>query len=104
VIDPFDPGTAGGDEFDLSALATNPLVLSGVVDLQSVRYVRLIDVFGDGSLLDSAGRPIYDATGSGNGGADIDAISVIHGAVVPEPASAALCAAACGLALLRRRR
>jgi hypothetical protein len=103
-IDPFDPSAAGGDAFDLSVLAANPLVLSGAVDLQSVRYVRLVDVFGDGSLLDSAGRPIYDATGSDNGGADIDSVSVIHGAVVPEPASAALGAAACGLALLRRRR
>jgi hypothetical protein len=104
TIDPFDPAAAGGDAFDLSVLATNPSVASGAVDLQNVRFVRLIDVFGDGSLLDGAARPIYDATGSGNGGADIDSVSVIHGFVVPEPASGMLCAAVCGVALLRRRR
>jgi hypothetical protein len=103
AIDPFDPSVAGGDAFDLSALSTNPLVTSGTLDLQNVRYLRLIDVLGDGTLTDVGGRPIYDATGSGNGGADIDSVSVIHGAVLPEPGSATLFTAACGLALLRRQ-
>jgi hypothetical protein len=91
TIDPFDPTVAGGDAFDLSLLANNSLVTSGAVNLNEIRYVRLIDVKGDGSLMDdgplfgAAVNPIYDPTGDGSGGADVDAISVIHGDVLPEP-------------------
>ncbi len=76
-IDPFNPDTAGGDAFDLSDLLDHPMVQSGVVDLQNIRYIRLIDIVGDGSNLDSNGNPIYDAIDMDNG-ADIDAISVIN--------------------------
>jgi len=85
-INPFDSTVAGGDAFDLSSLGSNALVLSGKVDLNAIRYIRLIDVVGDGTLLDSVGHAIYDPTGSGSGGADIDSVAVIHGAT-PEPGS-----------------
>src|SRR5205823_13446223 len=78
TIDPFDPSAAGGDAFDLADLQNHPLVQSGLVRLNAIRYVRIIDVLGDGSLTDTLGRPIYDATGFNNS-CDIDAVSVIHG-------------------------
>jgi len=77
-INPFNPDEAGGDAFDLDDLVDDPLVQSGLVDLQDINYIRLIDILGDGSCLDSLGNPIYDPTGPGNNGADIDAISIIN--------------------------
>jgi hypothetical protein len=76
-IDPCDPAVAGGDAFDLNDLLNHPLVQSGDVDLQNINYIKLIDIVGDGSCLDSQGNPIYDPTDMDNG-ADIDAISVIN--------------------------
>ena len=78
-LDPFDPNEAGGDVFDLDDLINDPLVLSGLVDLNNINYIRLIDIPGNGSCLDSLGNPIYDTTeGTIIDGADIDAISVIN--------------------------
>ena len=76
-IDPFNPNVTGGDAFDLQDLNSNPLVQSGLVNLQNINYIRLIDILGDGSNLDSRGNPIYDPTDMDNG-ADIDAISIIN--------------------------
>ncbi len=110
TIDPFDPSVAGGDAFDLSLLATNSLVTSGAVNLDEIRYVRLIDVKGDGTLMDDgplfgvAANPIYDPTGSGSGGADVDAISVIHGEVLPEPETLGMLGLACLFLRKRPRR
>ena len=113
-IDPFDPAVAGGDAFDLALLADDPDVLSGTVDLNNIRYVRLIDVVGDGSALDSQGNPIYDAYAYDGdpvtiNGADADALAVVNGsngsfAAVPEPCSLALLfmAAPMGAALAAR--
>lgn len=85
TIDPFDPAAAGGDAFDLADLSDDPLVTSSVVDLGRIYYLKLLDVLGDGSEQDTAGRPVYDPTGmmdppySQPTSADIDAVSVIHG-------------------------
>jgi len=91
---PFDPSEAGGDAFDLNALQEE--VLDGRVDLDEIRYIRLVDVLGDGSEFDSEGNPVYDAWGWFDmyspdmseqrylpASADVDAISVIHGE--PDP-------------------
>ncbi|MEM4258604.1 MAG: triple tyrosine motif-containing protein [Candidatus Thermoplasmatota archaeon] len=78
TIDPFDPTSAGGDAFDLAVLRNHPLVQAGVVDLERICFIRLIDVHGDGTEYDTAGNPIYDPTGGGINGADIDAVAVIH--------------------------
>ncbi|MGB7159675.1 MAG: PEP-CTERM sorting domain-containing protein [Tepidisphaeraceae bacterium] len=104
AISPFDPAVAGGDAFDLAALAAHPLVVAGTVDLEQIRYLRLVDVIGNGLSFDNQATPhaIFDPTGSGNNGADLDAVSVINGAVVPEPAAIAMLALATA-GLLRRR-
>lgn len=94
ALDPFDPAEAGGDAFDLADLAGDRLVASGAVDLSRIYYVRLLDVLGDGSQLDSEGNPIYDPTGnmdppySDETSADIDALAVIHGLAAPLPGDA----------------
>ena len=111
TIDPFDPAQAGGDAFDLADLALHPDVVGGLVDLNSIRYVKLIDVLGDGTETDSEGNAIYDPAGSMEMGppfgpmvlpvsADIDALAVIHG--VPEPACAVVLLVVGLPALLRR--
>lgn len=47
-----------GTPFDLSTLVTDPLVTGGLLNLSAVRYVRLVDVVGSGTLLDGSGNPI----------------------------------------------
>lgn len=94
TLDPTDYfGLAGrhpagqGTGFDLADLAFDPLVESGAVDLIDIRYVRVIDVIGDGSTHDSNANPIFDPypTAFPVGGFDLDAIGAIH---LPEPALA----------------
>jgi hypothetical protein len=106
TVDPFDASVSGGDSFDLSALSSDPLVTSGKVNLSAIRYVRLDDVVGDGSLTDENGHPIYDPTGPGNNGADLDAIAVINGgiAIAPEPSGTWIVGGAAAAVLLLRRR
>lgn len=79
TIDPFDPDVAGGDGFDLVDLADHPLVTADVVNLNRIRFIRLVDVPGDGSLFDQIGQPIYDSFGPTNGGADVDSVAIRHG-------------------------
>ena len=63
-----------GTPFDLASLAATPLL-----DRKNVRFVRIVDIVGDGSRLDTTGQPIYDPTPTvGSGGFDLDAIGVIH--------------------------
>lgn len=82
-----------GTPFDLAELANDPLVQSGLVDLDLIRFIRLIDIPGNGSFLDSQGHPILDAwPTAGSGGLDLDAVAARY--VVPEPATLALVAAA----------
>ena len=74
-----------GTGFDLD-------LLTGIagLDVFNVSYVRLLDIAGDGSVLDVNGNPIYDPTlTTGSGGFDLDAIGVLNSAstVVPVPAS-----------------
>ncbi|MDP9174632.1 MAG: PEP-CTERM sorting domain-containing protein [Planctomycetota bacterium] len=103
-ISPFDPSVSGGDSFDLSALSNLPIVKSNVVDLNNIQYVRIIDVPGDGTLLDSGNNPIYDPTGPGNTGGTVDAVAIIHGIDLPEPATFSLGISGLGYVLLQRRR
>ena len=81
-----------GTPFDLSQLATAPLVVSGVADLQDIQYVRLVDIPGNGSFLDSQGNPILDnwLTTGGSAGFDFrlpagEGVGVLN--EVSEPAS-----------------
>ena len=80
-VDPTDiHGFAGkykggyGTPFDLSELPISPLL-----DKQRIRFVRIVDIVGDGFTKDSRGLPVYDPTPTiGSGGFDLDAIGVIH--------------------------
>ncbi|MBN2041936.1 MAG: hypothetical protein JW864_18015 [Spirochaetes bacterium] len=88
-----------GSPFDLAWLRNKKEVLSGTVDLSDIRYVRMIDIPGtDGTegidlntdkegntidgykfCYDSFGNIIRDAFRTwGSGGADIEAVGVIH--------------------------
>lgn len=76
-------GNDGRDEgtpFDLDDLAEDPLVIDGTVNLHHIRYVKLIDVIGDGSTFDSQGNPMLDPypTPFGTGGADLDAVAILN--------------------------
>jgi hypothetical protein len=67
-------GQGFGTPFDLSALPDDPRL-----DKTRVRFVRLLDIIGDGRVLDSDGDPIYDPHPAiGSGGFDLDAIAVLH--------------------------
>jgi len=72
-------GQSWGTPFDLSDLLTDPLVIDGSVDLHEIDYVRIVDVPGSGDFLDASGDPIFDAWVTwGSGGADIEAVGVLH--------------------------
>lgn len=63
-----------GTPFDLASLPASPLL-----DKQNIRFVRIVDIIGDGSVLDSSGRSIYDPTPTfGSGGFDLDAVCVLN--------------------------
>ena len=82
-----------GASFDFDDLLSAPLVQSGIVNLNDIRFVRLVDIPGNGAFLDSQGRPILDAwQTSGSGGLDLDAVGARY--IVPEPGTQRLVAAA----------
>ncbi len=92
VVDPDDYHNLAGDQmigvgtgFDLRDLVDDPLVQDATVELTDIRFVRIVDVIGDGSTLDQLGQPIYDpyATAFAAGGFDAEAVGVLH--TVPEP-------------------
>lgn len=99
-------GQSWGTPFDLDDLASQTIVMSGVVDLNDINYVRIVDIPGDGSFTDSEGNPIYDAWHTfGSGGVDFEALGVINQVPVPEPAATPLLIGlAVTLLVLRRRR
>jgi hypothetical protein len=71
-------GDSWGTPFDLEDLREHPMVLDGLLDLDAVSHIRIVDIPGSGDFLDSQGNPIYDAWVTwGSGGADIEAIGAI---------------------------
>jgi hypothetical protein len=74
-------GECWGTPFDLSALAEHPLVVAGTVDLNAIRYIRLVDIPGNGSFFDEATptpHPIYDSWWTyGSGGFDLEAVGAV---------------------------
>ena len=99
AVDPTNiDGLAGkyragfGTPFDLSA-----------VGLSQVTHVRLVDIIGNGTALDTSGDIIYDPfPTTGSAGFDLDGVGVIH--QVPEPAGLALGLLLPLAAMARRRR
>ena len=68
-----------GTPFDLAALGNNPLVRDGFIDLTAIKYVRIVDIVGDGTTPDSFGRGIVDPISSGpTAGFDLDGIAVLN--------------------------
>jgi hypothetical protein len=68
-----------GTPFDLAALRNSPLVRDGTVDVTAIKYVRIVDIVGDGTTLDSFGRGIVDPISSGpTAGFDLDGIAVLN--------------------------
>jgi len=84
AVDPTDiDGLAGkyrqgfGTPFDLQDLATRDEVLNGTVNLSRITHVRIVDIVGDGTSLDTTGDVIYDPYPTvGSAGFDLDAIGV----------------------------
>jgi len=94
-----------GTPFELDTLSNHSLVLSGLLNLDSIAFVRLIDIPGNGSYLDSLGHPILDNwQTTGSGGFDLRGIGAVS--AVPEPAVVGLFMAAGSLfaVIVRRRR
>ncbi|MGC6418516.1 MAG: hypothetical protein ACON3Z_15440 [Bradymonadia bacterium] len=91
-VDPFgahDPslmyGFAGrhvagvGTPFNLDALKDDPVVQAGLVDLDAISSIRITDVIGDGSLLDTLGQPVFDPyPTTGSAGFDLEAVGVLY--------------------------
>jgi hypothetical protein len=97
-----------GTPFDLSDLASQAAVFNGLVDLNDIQYVKLVDIPGNGSFLDSQGHPILDTwlTSGGTGGFDFrlpagQGVGVLN--AVPEPGSLALLASGIAAVLMMRR-
>ena len=68
-----------GVPFDLATLRNRAAVRQGLVDLQGITAVRLVDVLGDGSALDSFGAPIYDPYKTvESAGFDLDGVAVLR--------------------------
>ena len=85
-----------GTPFDLKEIADEPNVVSGLVDINDIRYVRIVDIPGSGDFYDQAvthidpasgpvrdhysdNHPIYDAWVTfGSGGVDIEAVGVLE--------------------------
>ena len=88
--------------FDLNDLAG----VSPLLDVKNVGYVKIVDIIGDGTYVDTSGDVIYDLYPTeGSAGVDLDAIGVINQAnPVPAPSSLVLWACGFGTALFVHRR
>ena len=59
-------------------------MLAGLVDLNVINYVKIVDIPGNGYFTDADGDPIYDAWVTwDSGGVDFEAIGVINTVPVP---------------------
>jgi len=89
-------GICTGTPFDLSEITNNSDVISGLVDINDIRYVRIVDIPGSGDFYDEAlmhidpdtwpawdfysnNHPIFDAWQTyGSGGFDLEAIGILE--------------------------
>jgi hypothetical protein len=86
-VDPTDiDGFAGkyragfGTPFDLEDLKDFEAVRSGLVNLNDIPYLRLVDVVGDGSTQDHFGNKVYAPYPTKiSAGFDLDGVAVLNG-------------------------
>ena len=68
-----------GTPFDLAVLVNREEVRSAEVDTSQIRYVRIVDIVGDGSTPDSFGNTIWDPyPTSDSAGFDLDGVAVLN--------------------------
>ncbi|MBL4769868.1 MAG: hypothetical protein JKY61_01670 [Planctomycetes bacterium] len=82
-ISPFNPLEGGGEGFDLADLADHALVVSGLVDLHDIHFVRLVDLVA-GAEVDSRLVTVWDSGGA-LGNADIDSVAIINDTLDLDP-------------------
>ncbi|MBN2435916.1 MAG: hypothetical protein JXK07_11690 [Spirochaetes bacterium] len=64
-----------GTPFDLSELLYHRAVIDNRVDINAIRFIRIVDITGNGNDYDSFGNPIYDPYPTiGSVGFDLDAV------------------------------
>jgi len=64
-----------GTPFDLALLTD----ISPLLDTNNIKWVRIVDIVGDGSYFDTSGDVIYDPyPTTGSAGFDLDAIAVLN--------------------------
>ena len=74
-----------GTPFDLADVSEKTEVLTGFVDISQITYVRIVDIIGDGTSIDSTSHVIYDPYPTiSSAGFDLDAIGVSNGAPYPD--------------------
>ncbi|MDF1838081.1 MAG: hypothetical protein P1V35_09450 [Planctomycetota bacterium] len=83
VLSPFNPMEGGGEGFDLADLSDHVLVLGGMVDLNAIHYIRLVDLEA-GAEVDSRLVTVFDSGGA-LGNADIDSVAVVHDTLDLDP-------------------
>ncbi|MGD8676235.1 MAG: hypothetical protein PVG81_10565 [Desulfobacterales bacterium] len=72
-----------GTPFDLADLSTKDDVLNGLVKLNEISHVRIIDIIGDGTFLDTSGGVIWDPYPTAqSAGFDLDAVGVRYHQIV----------------------
>ena len=72
-------GDSWSTPFDLEGLLDHALVTAGLLDLQAVTHVKLVDIPGRGDFVDGDGDPIYDAwLTQGSGGFELEAVGVLN--------------------------
>jgi len=72
-------GKSWGTPFDLDEFVGHRDVLAGLIDLQQIKFVKIVDVPGSGDCVDGDGDPIYDAWVTwGTGGMDLEAVGVLN--------------------------
>jgi hypothetical protein len=75
-----------GTPFDLGDLSTKDEVLSDAVQLYRITHVKMVDIIGDGSYVDTSGDVIYDPyPTSQSAGFDLDAVGVRYEEIANTP-------------------
>lgn len=66
-----------GTPFDLRDLATDDAVINGNLNLSAITHVKIVDIVGDGTYLDTSNEIIYDPYPStGSAGFDLEAVGI----------------------------